>query len=175
MGQPRTSDRRPGCRRDPHHGCPGSDTCRYRFCSQRLLPTARHPPSPDLQTAQINLHRYPARRARYIRQSRAGCRSSSLHTNYDIASGGLNDLLAHRIGLSSCAPLKVTTTQELVKLVVFVPEDHLDQVRSALFPHTASLGNYRDCSFAAAGEGTFTPLEGAKPFIGTVGDSGTRA
>jgi dinuclear metal center YbgI/SA1388 family protein len=93
----------------------------------------------------------------------------SMHTNYDIAGGGLNDLLASKIGLSSCVPLKVTTACELIKLVVFVPVAHLEQIRSALFPYSASLGNYRDCSFAAGGVGTFTPLEGAEPFTGTAG------
>jgi dinuclear metal center YbgI/SA1388 family protein len=93
----------------------------------------------------------------------------SLHTNYDIASGGLNDLLADKIGLVSAIPLKVTTTCELIKLVLFVPVGHLEQVRSALFPFTAAQGNYRDCSFAAGGIGTFTPSEGAHPFIGEVG------
>lgn len=94
----------------------------------------------------------------------------SLHTNYDIASGGLNDLLASKIGLSSSVPLKVTTACELVKLVVFVPADYVAHVRSALFPFVKVAGNYRDCSFAAAGMGTFTPLEGAVPFSGTVGE-----
>jgi len=55
-------------------------------------------------------------------------------------------------------------------MVVFVPEEHLHQVRSALLPHAESLGAYRDCSFAAPGEGTFTPLEGANPHIGRIGD-----
>jgi hypothetical protein len=58
----------------------------------------------------------------------------------------------------------------LVKLVVFVPVDQLDRVRSALFPFSAQLGDYRDCSFAAGGVGTFTPLEGAEPFTGTIGE-----
>lgn len=93
----------------------------------------------------------------------------SLHTNYDIAGGGLNDLLAGKLGLSSCVPLKITTTCELVKLVVFVPVDHLEKVRSALFPYIAAQGAYRDCSFSAGGTGTFTPLDGAEPYTGTVG------
>jgi dinuclear metal center YbgI/SA1388 family protein len=93
----------------------------------------------------------------------------SLHTNYDIARGGLNDLLASKIGLTSCVPLKTTTVCELVKLVVFVPVDQLEQLRAVLFPFTALQGNYRDCSFAAGGTGTFTPLDGAEPFTGTVG------
>lgn len=93
----------------------------------------------------------------------------SIHTSYDIASGGLNDLLAEKLGLSGCVPLQATSRQELVKLVVFVPEDHLGQLRTAMFPHAENLGNYRDCTFAAAGEGTFTPLEGSAPFVGQTG------
>jgi dinuclear metal center YbgI/SA1388 family protein len=100
---------------------------------------------------------------------RGGLSIVSLHTNYDIASGGLNDLLASKIGLLSSVPLKITATRELVKLAVFVPGDHLERVRSALFPYCATQGMYRDCSFAAGGIGTFTPLDGAEPFTGTVG------
>ena len=100
---------------------------------------------------------------------RGGLGIVCMHTNYDIADGGLNDLLAEQLGLSACAPLQVTTTQELAKLVVFVPDEFLDRMRAALLPHAASLGAYRDCSYAAAGEGTFTPLEDARPFIGTIG------
>lgn len=102
----------------------------------------------------------------------AGLSIISMHTNYDIAEGGLNDLLAGRIGLSALKPLKVTDRAELVKLVklvAFVPEDAFEKVRTALLPHAVSIGNYRDCSFAGAGEGTFLPLEGAEPAIGTVG------
>ena len=101
---------------------------------------------------------------------RGGLAVISMHTNYDSAEGGLNDLLAKRIGLSGCTPLQVMPSGELVKLVVFVPDDHFDRVRLALLPHSALLGAYRDCSFAAPGKGTFTPLDGANPFIGSVGE-----
>ncbi len=100
---------------------------------------------------------------------RGGLSIISMHTNYDIARGGLNDLLAAKIGLSGTVPLKVTSSSELVKLVVFVPVEHVEQVRSVLFPFAAAQGNYRDCSFAAGGSGTFTPLDGADPFAGTIG------
>ncbi len=93
----------------------------------------------------------------------------SIHTSYDIASGGLNDLLARRLGVGGCVPLRPSPSPELVKLVAFVPKEHLERVRTALFPHAENLGAYRDCSFAATGEGTFTPLDDATPFIGTVG------
>lgn len=94
----------------------------------------------------------------------------SIHTSYDTADGGLNDLLAARLGVSGCRPLQVACGRELCKLTVFVPNDHLDRVRTALFPWAETLGNYRDCSFSASGEGTFTPLAGATPFIGAVGN-----
>lgn len=106
---------------------------------------------------------------------RGGLSIVALHTNYDIAADGLNDLLAAKIGLSCCVPLKVTAELEVVKLVVYVPAGHLEQLRTALFPYTAPQGNYRDCSFSAEGRGTFTPLEGAKPFIGTAGTLSTVA
>jgi len=93
----------------------------------------------------------------------------SMHTSYDMADNGLNDLLSERLGLIDCMPLRAVARQELVKLVAFVPGDHLERVRTALFPAAESLGAYRDCSFAAGGEGTFTPLDGAAPFIGTIG------
>lgn len=93
----------------------------------------------------------------------------SLHTNYDIADGGLNDLLAERLGVHNCKPLKVTGTGELVKLGVFVPKGHEEQVLAALFRFSGFIGNYSDCSFRCHGVGTFRPLEGANPFIGEVG------
>jgi dinuclear metal center YbgI/SA1388 family protein len=91
------------------------------------------------------------------------------HTNYDAADGGLNDLLARRLGLTSCEPLKGDGGARLAKLVVFVPLGHEDAVREAVFPHAAALGRYDDCSFMASGTGTFRPLEGARPFIGEEG------
>ena len=93
----------------------------------------------------------------------------SLHTNLDIAAGGVNDLLARRLGLVSCQPLKVTGTEELVKLAVFVPRGHEERVLDALSRFSSVIGKYRDCSFQAPGTGTFRPLEGAKPFIGEIG------
>lgn len=100
---------------------------------------------------------------------RGGLAVVCMHTNYDCAEGGLNDVLAERLRLSSCQPLHVTGVQELVKLVVFVPQEHLERVRAEMLPWIESLGAYKDCSFAASGEGTFTPQSGAQPFIGSVG------
>jgi dinuclear metal center YbgI/SA1388 family protein len=93
----------------------------------------------------------------------------ALHTNLDIASGGVNDLLAQLLGVEKTIPLKVTSVEELVKLSVFVPHGSEDQVLEALFRFSGVTGNYRDCSFRSSGTGTFTPQEGARPHIGSIG------
>lgn len=93
----------------------------------------------------------------------------SAHTNYDTAAGGLNDLLAARLGLQDFLPLRIGGAEELLKLVVYVPQGHEDQVLNALFQFSGFIGNYRDCSFRTAGVGTFRPMEGARPFLGKVG------
>ena len=93
----------------------------------------------------------------------------SLHTNYDSAEGGLNDLLAERLRVTSCEPLKESVREDLVKLAVFVPTGFEEQVMEALFRFSGVMGNYRDCSFRVQGTGTFFPLPGAKPFTGVEG------
>lgn len=94
----------------------------------------------------------------------------SMHTNYDIADDGINDLLVRLIDLQAVKPLKATSSEQLIKLVVFVPVASLVAVREALFEYTLNQGNYSNCSFSSTGTGTFKPLQGATPNIGTVGN-----
>lgn len=93
----------------------------------------------------------------------------SLHTNFDCASGGINDLLAERLGLPSPAPLSVTNVDEYVKLAVFVPKGYEERVMQSLFHFSGFIGNYSECSFQSGGIGTFTPRPGSAPFIGSTG------
>ena len=56
------------------------------------------------------------------------------------------------------------------KLVVFVPENALDAVRDAVFAAGAGrIGDYKRCSWYAAGTGTFFGGEAADPSIGERG------
>jgi len=58
----------------------------------------------------------------------------------------------------------------MVTLVVYIPETHLEEVKTALF--NAGAGRYEGydcCSWQVAGEGQFRALEGSKPFIGEEG------
>jgi hypothetical protein len=62
------------------------------------------------------------------------------------------------------------TDNEVVKLVVFIPETHADQMRQVLGDAGAGIiGNYHHCSFSIKGVGRFIPDEGAHPAIGEVG------
>jgi len=92
------------------------------------------------------------------------------HTNLDLAPGGLSQFLALKLGLINIRPLGVVKSQQLLKLVVFVPESHLEEVRQAINDAGAGfIGNYRDCSFRTLGVGTFRPLAGSQPFLGSTG------
>ena len=56
------------------------------------------------------------------------------------------------------------------KLVVFVPPEALDAVRSALFAAGAGrIGDYERCSWYAEGVGTFFGTEGTSPVTGEAG------
>lgn len=92
------------------------------------------------------------------------------HTNLDTAAGGVNDLLAEALGLQDCVPLRTAGAEELYKLVVYTPHSHAESVSQAVFAAGAGhLGNYSHCGFKLSGTGTFLPEDGAKPFLGQVG------
>ncbi len=104
---------------------------------------------------------------------RNGISVYSIHTVLDSAVGGVNDGLAEIIGISDAKPIGdyvADPAGDNYKLVVFVPIDSLPKVSNDIFAAGAGwIGNYSDCSFQAAGTGTFLPLEGAKPAIGKKG------
>ncbi|WP_304458939.1 Nif3-like dinuclear metal center hexameric protein [Alicyclobacillus sendaiensis] len=92
------------------------------------------------------------------------------HTNLDCAPGGVNDVIAERLGLVRPELLDVTGRDRLVKLVVFVPTSHVDVVRQTLGDAGAGhIGAYSHCTFAAPGTGSFKPGPGTHPYIGQEG------
>ena len=90
----------------------------------------------------------------------------SIHTNLDNVKLGVNAMMAQKIGLVDIkilAPL----SGKLKKLVTFVPNEHAEAIKTALFSAGAGkIGNYDECSFNVKGTGTFKALEGAKPYVG---------
>ncbi len=104
------------------------------------------------------------------RMIREGRGLFALHTNLDSAPDGLNQYVAEMLGLQAMRPLAPSGVQPLLKLVVYVPETHIEAVRTAMGQAGAGhIGHYRECTFSVAGTGTFQPEEGATPFIGHPG------
>jgi dinuclear metal center YbgI/SA1388 family protein len=100
---------------------------------------------------------------------RAELAVAACHTNLDLAPGGLNEHLAQELGLENLEVLSPMHRDPWVKLAVFVPVGYEDLAREALFDDRVGvIGRYSHCSFAARGQGTYLPHEGARPFRGEV-------
>jgi len=92
------------------------------------------------------------------------------HTNLDNARPGLADWFAERIGLVERHPVE-PKPQRYYKLVVFVPMGHEASVMDALARAGAGhIGNYSHCTYRTAGKGTFKPLAGTDPYVGSQGE-----
>jgi dinuclear metal center YbgI/SA1388 family protein len=102
--------------------------------------------------------------------ARAGVAVYSPHTAFDNARGGINELLARRLGLADVAPLRRRDGPRQCKLVVFVPDADLGRVADALFAAGAGhIGQYSQCSFRLAGTGTFFGSDASNPTVGQKG------
>lgn len=93
----------------------------------------------------------------------------SIHTNLDNLLQGVNGKMADKLGLENRKVL-LQKQNNLMKLYTFVPEEHADKVREAIFKAGGGhIGNYSECSFNIKGTGTFKPGEGTNPHTGEVG------
>ncbi|KGX93599.1 hypothetical protein N781_11275 [Pontibacillus halophilus JSM 076056 = DSM 19796] len=93
------------------------------------------------------------------------------HTNLDVAEGGVNDAMTMALGLKPDSVLVETGKETLYKLAVYVPKTHEDTVREALGNAGAGhIGEYSHCMFQTAGTGSFKPLEGSTPYLGSHGE-----
>jgi len=53
------------------------------------------------------------------------------------------------------------------KLVFFVPEEAVEEVKSAVFKAGAGgIGHYQECCWQVLGQGQFRPVQGSRPSIG---------
>jgi dinuclear metal center YbgI/SA1388 family protein len=92
----------------------------------------------------------------------------SAHTNLDVSPRGVSYALGSLLGLKNMTPLSSTGKEAYQKLVVFVPEGYEDRVREAISEAGAGwIGNYSHCTYQSLGTGTFLPLEGSSPFLGS--------
>jgi len=90
------------------------------------------------------------------------------HTNMDNIATGVSRKMAEKLTLQHCQVLSPRTDQ-LFKLITYVPLSKSDDVREALFEAGAgTIGNYDACSFNTEGIGTFRANEGTHPFVGNL-------
>lgn len=58
----------------------------------------------------------------------------------------------------------------MYRLTVYVPDSHVEPLKTALFAAGAGrLGDYDQCSWQVMGTGQFRPLASADPFVGRPG------
>lgn len=92
------------------------------------------------------------------------------HTCADRHLDGISGALADELGLENQEILAPDEQETFYKLVTFVPDEYVEKVRSGLAAAGAGIiGNYEECSFSLAGSGTYRPLVGARPLIGSIG------
>ena len=150
--------RRPGARPwspRPPRGAPTWSSATTRCCSRRCTASRRTTPKGRVLHGLV----------------RSGTALFTAHTNADVPADGVNESLARAVGIVDPRVVVDEDDAALDKLVVFVPHDHADAVRSALAAAGAgAIGDYDQASFTTSGEGRFRPLDGARPAVGRVGE-----
>lgn len=92
------------------------------------------------------------------------------HTNLDSVTGGVNFMIAEKIGLQNVRIL-APKTKTLMKLATFVPVADTQRVLDALHEAGAgNIGNYSRASFRVEGTGAYQAGDGANPVLGTIGE-----
>jgi dinuclear metal center YbgI/SA1388 family protein len=94
----------------------------------------------------------------------------AIHTNVDNMLDGVNGKIAEKLGLQNTKILDAKTNH-LLKLVYFVPVEHAEVTRKAVFEAGAGqIGKYDMCSYNVQGKGSFRAGEGTDPFVGKKGE-----
>ena len=103
---------------------------------------------------------------------RHGIQLYAIHTNLDNVAEGVNQRLASLVGCSSESQrILRPKANVLMQVAVYVPKEHAEAIQQAMFDAGAGeLGNYDECGWSVAGQGTYRPLPGAQPFAGQVGE-----
>ncbi len=90
----------------------------------------------------------------------------SMHTALDNSFEGVSAKICEVLGLQN-KKILIPQQNTIKKLTTYVPTSSLEKVRAALFNAGAGeLGNYSNCSFTTAGNGTFKGGLGSNPTIG---------
>jgi dinuclear metal center YbgI/SA1388 family protein len=103
---------------------------------------------------------------------RVGIGLLAVHTNADNARPGVSDAIATALGLADVAPLEPLDVEPdpVDKYIVFVPVADTEALIDAMSAAGAGrIGDYDRAAFSSPGTGTFRPMRGANPTIGSIG------
>ncbi len=90
----------------------------------------------------------------------------SSHTCFDVSPYGINQYFANMFQLEDVRFLD-DWAEVIYKIEIYVPYEQTEELLARLYEVGAgTAGNYKNCSYELSGEGTFTPLENASPYIG---------
>ena len=93
----------------------------------------------------------------------------AIHTNLDNVETGVNYKIGEKLQLNDLRILS-PKAGHLQKLVTFVPQEHIEPVKNALYKAgVGAIGNYTECSFQVKGTGNYKANQGSNPFLGEVG------
>ena len=93
----------------------------------------------------------------------------AMHTALDNSFQGVNAKLCDVLGLQN-RQILIPKSATLKKLTTYVPPEHVEQVRNALFKAGAGvLGDYSNCSFNSEGFGTYLGNDNSNPALGEKG------
>ena len=88
------------------------------------------------------------------------------HTALDNQWEGVNGKICDLLNLND-RQILLPKKETLLKLSTYIPSDHLETVKEALFAAGAGhIGNYSSCSFSFQGTGTFKGSNNSTPAIG---------
>lgn len=99
----------------------------------------------------------------------------AVHTAWDNDYYGVNYRICEELGLQN-QEILMPKKNSLKQLAVYIPPDHADAVKQAMYEAGAgNIGFYDQCSFTVKGKGSFRPLPGADPYSGEIGKMETAA
>ncbi|WP_299368001.1 Nif3-like dinuclear metal center hexameric protein [Winogradskyella sp.] len=94
----------------------------------------------------------------------------SIHTALDNALQGVNSIICDQLELQN-KKILIPQPSTIKKLQTYVPKNHAEALRTALFNVGAgNIGNYDSCSFNIEGDGTYRGNEDSNPSIGKKGE-----
>jgi dinuclear metal center YbgI/SA1388 family protein len=102
---------------------------------------------------------------------RQGIAVAVFHTNFDRCALEVVERVAKGLKATPLGRLTDNSNELLTKLVVFVPQSHVEDIRRAICDAGAGhIGNYDFCTFGVMGRGSFRGSESTRPFLGRPGN-----